>query len=118
MVVTVGKSWASMHDGRLPHGDPDATAMASPAMGVGPIYFNKDVRPDPTQLLTSVDGGVAWLNLPLNNTYYVTAAKTGVSYPTVKFKIDAADVDAGVELYIASPPDSLEGSNSSAPGQP
>ena len=23
-VVTVGKSWASMHDDRLPHGDPEA----------------------------------------------------------------------------------------------
>ena len=27
MVVTVGKSWGSMHDDRLPHGDPGATAV-------------------------------------------------------------------------------------------
>lgn len=117
MVVTVGKSWASMHDGRLPHGDPDAAAMATPALGIGPIYFNRDVQPDPTQALTSVDGGVTWLNMPLGNTYYATAAKAGVSYPTVKFKVDEADVASGVQLYIASPPDSLEGSNSSGPGQ-
>jgi hypothetical protein len=118
MVVTVGKSWASMHDGRLPHGDPDAAAMASPALGVGPIYFNSDVRPDPTQPLTSLDGGVAWLNMPLGNTYFVTASKEGVRYPTVKFVIHESDAANGVQLYIASPPDSLEGSNSSGPGQP
>jgi hypothetical protein len=118
MVVTVGKSWASMHDGRLPHGDPGATAMASPALGIGPIYFNAAVLPDPGQLETSVDGGVTWLNMPLNQTYEVTAAKDGVSYPTVRFRIDETDLAYGVELYIASPPDSVEGSNSSGPGQP
>jgi len=118
MVVTVGKSWASMHDDRLPHGDPGATAMASPALGVGPIYFNEDVLPDPGQMATSLDGGVTWLNMPLDNTYYVTAEKEGVVYPTVKFSIDAADVEYGVELYIASPPDSVEGNNDSGPGQP
>jgi hypothetical protein len=118
MVVTVGKSWASMHDGRLPHGDPGATAMASPALGLGPIYFNAAVLPDPGQLETSVDGGVTWLNMPLNHTYYVTAQKEGVSYDVVKFKIDESDLAYGVELYIASPPDSVQGDNDSAPGQP
>jgi len=118
MVVTVGKSWASMHDGRLPHGDPGATAIASPAAGIGPIYFNAAVLPDPGQLETSVDGGVTWLNVPLGNTYLVTAVKDGVVYQTVKFKIDAADVGYGVELYIASPPDSVQGDNDSPPGQP
>ena len=117
MVVTVGKSWSSMHDGRLPHGDPGALAIASPAKGVGPIYFNRQVIPDPTQVLTSVDGGVTWLNVP-HGTYQVTASKAGVIYPTVKFRIDEADHAHGVELYIASPPDSLEGSNDSGPGQP
>ena len=119
MVVTVGKSWASMHDGRLPHGDPGATAIALPSLGVGPIYFNAAVLPDPGQLTTSVDGGVTWLNMPLNHIYYVTAEKDGVNYETVKFKVDAADADEyGVELYIASPPDSVQGDNDSAPGQP
>ena len=92
--------------------------MASPALGVGPIYFNKAVFPDPGQETTSLDGGVTWLNMPLDNTYYVTAEKEGVVYPTVKFSIDAADLEYGVELYIASPPDSVEGDNDSGPGQP
>ena len=118
MVVTVGKSWASMHSDQLPHGDPGATAIASPALGVGPIYFDESVFPNPGQMTTSVDGGVTWLNMPLNHTYYVTAEKEGVKYPTVKFKIVEADLAYGVELYIASPPDSVEGDNSSAPGQP
>jgi hypothetical protein len=118
MVVTVGKSWASMHSDLLPHGDPGATATAWPAAGVGPIYFNEDVFPDPGQMDTSVDGGVTWLNMPLNQTYYVTAEKDGVSYPTVEFRIDEADLAYGVELYIASPPDSVTGDNDSPPGQP
>lgn len=118
MVVTVGKSWASMHDTRLPHGDAGATVVASPALGVGPIYFNEQVQPDPTQQLTSLDGGVAWINMPVGNTYYATASKPGVTYETVKFRIDASDVAAGVQLYIASPPDSVQGSNDSGPGQP
>ena len=119
MVVTVGKSWASMHDDRLPHGDPGATATAAPSLGIGPIYFNEAVQPDPGQSETSLDGGVAWLNMPVNHTYYVTASKDGVSYPTVKFNVDEADaVEHGVELYIASPPDSVEGDNDSGPGEP
>jgi hypothetical protein len=118
MVVTVGKSWASMHSDLLPHGDPGAIATASPALGLGPIYFNAAVFPDPGQTTTSVDGGVTWLNMPLNHTYYVTAQKEGVSYETVKFKINETDLAYGVELYIASPPDSVQGDNDSAPGQP
>jgi hypothetical protein len=119
VVVTVGKSWASMHDGRLPHGDPGAEAIASPAQGIGPIYFNTSVVPDPGQVLTSVDGGVAWLNMPWNQTYQITASKEGVNYPTVKFKLDEAEAaEYGIELYIASPPDSVTGDNDSAQGQP
>jgi len=107
-----------MHSDLLPHGDPGATAIASPAAGVGPIYFNEDVFPDPGQMTTSVDGGVTWLNMPLNHTYYVTAQKEGVNYQTVKFKINESDLAYGVELYIASPPDSVQGDNDSPPGQP
>jgi hypothetical protein len=120
MVVTVGKSYASMHDDRLPHGDPGGTVSISPVSDsyIGPIYFNKDVIPDLNQSDVSVDGGVTWLNMPLDGTYYVTAHKTGVNYPTVKFTISAADKEAGVQLYIASPPDSLEGDNDSPPGDP
>ena len=120
MVVTVGKSWASMHDDRLPHGDPGATMTIGPPSidYIGPVYFNEDVIPDVNQPDTSVDGGVTWLNMPLNNIYFVSAEKEGVSYPTVKFNITEADVENGVQLFIASPPDSLEGTNDSPPGEP
>ena len=118
MVVTVGKSYASMHDDRLPHGDPGGTVSISPVSEsyIGPIYFNESVIPDVTQKVVSVDGGVTWLNMPQEGTYFVTAHKTGVNYPTVKFTFSAADKAAGVQLYIASPPDSLEGDNDSPPG--
>lgn len=120
MVVTVGKSWASLHDDRLPHGDPGATAGVTPfvpGQPIGPIYFNEAVIPDPTYPHTSVDGGVSWFNLPLGDTYFVTAEKPGVTYKTAKFRVEESDVDNGVELYIASPPDSVEGDNDSGPGE-
>jgi hypothetical protein len=56
--------------------------------------------------------------MPLNHTYYVTARKEDVNYETVKFKVNESDLAHGVELYIASPPDSVQGDNNSAPGQP
>jgi hypothetical protein len=120
MVVTVGKSWASMHDDRLPHGDPGATMTISPASAdyIGPIYFNESVIPDLAQADTSVDGGVTWVNMPVPNTYSVTAVKPGVNYATVKFSVTESDVENGVQLYIASPPDSVQGDNDSAPGDP
>lgn len=119
MVVTVGKSWASMHSDLLPHGDPGATVSSVPALTfptIGPLYFNEYVQPDPAYPYTSVDGGVAWLNVPLN-TYDVTAHKDGVNYETVRFNITEADVENGVVLYIASPPDSVQGDNDSEPGE-
>jgi hypothetical protein len=121
MVVTVGKSWASMHTSGewLPHGDPGATVSSDPVLTyptIGPIYFNEAVQPDPTYPYTSVDGGVTWLNVPFG-TYYVTAHKTGVNYETVEFRLTEEDVANGVELYIASTPDSVEGDNDSAPGE-
>ena len=60
---------------------------------------------------------VVWLNLPLGQVWQVSAEKAGVTYPTVRFSIDQADIDAGVQLFIASPPDSLEGDNDSPPGE-
>ncbi len=119
MVVTVGKSWASMHSDLLPHGDPGATVSSLPLLTyptIGPIYFNEAVQPDPEYPYTSVDGGVTWINVPLN-TYYVTAYKDGVNYETVKFNITGQDVENGVVLYIASPPDSVQGDNDSPPGE-
>lgn len=118
-VVTVAKTWASMHDDRLPHGDPGAVTTIEPAApdSVGPVYFNEDVVPDMSWVASSVDGGVTWLNLPDGETYAITAEKAGETYPTVRFRVGKADRDAGVQLYIASPPDSLEGSNASPPGE-
>ena len=55
--------------------------------------------------------------MPLNQTYLVSAQKEGVSYETVKFTLSEADAEAGVELYIASPPDSVQGDNDSGPGE-
>lgn len=119
MVVTVGKSYSSMHDDRLPHGDPDATMLVEPEIGlpgIGPIYFNEQVRPDPSWTATSVDGGVAWINVPIGQ-YDVTAEKEGVAYEIVRFDINETDVQHGIVLYIASPPDSVQGDNDSDPGE-
>lgn len=121
LTITVGKSWASMHEYILPHGDPGAVALIAPAValpqGIGPIYFNDSIQPDPALTSTSVDGGVVWLNLPVG-IYTVTAQKAGVQYKNRIFKVTEEDILNGVELYIASPPDSVEGDNDSAPGLP
>ncbi|MFZ5570086.1 MAG: hypothetical protein ACOZF0_06760 [Thermodesulfobacteriota bacterium] len=117
LVVTVGKSWASMHDDRLPHGDAGALAVMAPlSSAIGPIYFNEAVFPDPTYTATSIDGGVAWINVPAGE-YHITAQKTGVAYETVTFDIRESDADKGIVLYIASPPDSIQGDNDSPPGE-
>ena len=117
LVVTVGKSWASMHDDSLPHGDPGATAIMSPLVpAIGPIYFNEYVQPDPSWPATSVDGGVTWINVPPGE-YSVTAEKSEVNYETVTFDINEFDAEDGIVLYIASPPDSVQGDNDSDPGE-
>jgi hypothetical protein len=114
VVVTVGKSWASIHDDRLPHGDPGATVNAIPG-AVRPIYFDEKVKPNLTYTRTSVDGGVAWLNVP-KGTHILKAFKEGVTYRDVEFAVTDADAEQGVVLYIASPPDGIQGSNDSPPG--
>jgi len=120
LVVTVGKSWGSLHDDRLPHGDPGAIATMSPDSThyIGPVYFNRNVIPDLSQPDVSVDGGVAWLNLSRNEVYSVSAEKEGVNYPTIRFNVTEADAEHGITLYIASPPDSVQGDNDSGPGEP
>lgn len=120
LVVTVGKSWSTMFEMILPHGDPGAIATVSPAVPfpatIGPIYFNEQIQPDPVLTSTSVDGGVTWINMPVG-TFNISAEKEGVEYKSPRFKITETDAANGVVLYIASPPDSVEGSNDSAPGQ-
>lgn len=115
VVVTVGKSWASIHDDRLPHGDPGATVNPIPG-AIRPLYFDKSVRPNPILTSTSVDGGVVWLNVP-KGTHVVEATKEGFEYREAKFAVTEEDVDDEVVLYIASPPDSIQGTNDSGPGE-
>jgi hypothetical protein len=116
LVTTVGKSWASMYNPDLPHGDPGAQVTIIPAIqfpiALGPVYFNQAVAPDPTLTSTSVDGGVLFGNLA-NGSYSLTATKAPFSYTTVTFAIQD-----GIGLYVASPPHGIQGSNDSPPGQP
>jgi len=115
-VTTVGKAWASMFDPMLPHGDPGATVTITPAIqfpaGVGPIYFNESVAPDPTINATSVDGGVLFGNLA-SGRFSFTAVKAPFTYSTVTFVIQD-----GIGLYVASPPHGIQSSNDSLAGQP
>ena len=119
MVVTVGKSWASIHDDRLPHGDPGATVNAIPG-AIRPLYFDKNVKPNPALTCTSVDGGVAWLNVP-TGTHVIQTSKKGVKYCDVQFVVAESDKKANPDseavLYIASPPDAVQGTNDSPPGK-
>lgn len=116
LVTTVGKSWASMFSPALPHGDPGALVTTTPTIAfpasVGPVYFNESVSPDPTLSSTSVDGGVLFGNLA-RGAHSFTATKAPFSYTTVKFV-----VEAGINLYVASPPHGIQGTNTSPPGQP
>ncbi len=118
LVVTVGKSWSSIHSDLLPHGDPGATAILTPAGGAmtPAIYFNENVQPDPTRQATSVDGGVVWINLNPGS-YTATAQKDDVEYKEARFEILDTDAADGIVLYIATPPHSVEGTNDSPPGE-
>ena len=53
------------------HGVAGATASASPALPA-PTYFNAHVVPDPTQKVSSADGGVVWTRVPYG-AYTITA---------------------------------------------
>jgi hypothetical protein len=116
VVTTVGKSWASMYSPELPHGDPGAVVSISPAIAfpasLGPVYFNESVAPDPTLTSTSVDGGVLFGNLA-NGSYSISASKSPFVYSTLTFAIQD-----GIELYVASPPHAVQGTNDSPAGQP
>lgn len=116
VVTTVGKSWASMYNPALPHGDPGVQVSISPAIqfpaSLGPVYFNESVSPDPTYTRTSVDGGVLFGNIP-SGTYTLSASKAPFTYTSAKFSIEDR-----IGLYVASPPHGLQSSNSSGPGQP
>ena len=114
LVVTVGKSWASMFLDEFPHGDPGAVVTISPDIqypSLGPVYFNEDVLPDLSFPFVSVDGGVLFANLP-DGAYTFNALKDPYDFPSVEFEIEP-----DVHLYVASPPHGLQSSNSSAAGE-
>jgi hypothetical protein len=112
-VATVGKSWASIYNPTLPHGDPGASVSIETASTPlsGPIYFDETVTPNPTVTATSVDGGVLFNNL-LPGTHQLNAVKEPFSYDPVTFTVDET-----VRLYVASPPHSIQGTNPSGPGE-
>lgn len=112
MVATVGKSWASLFDPTLPHGDFGVIVSSVPMVAPyqGPIYFNDDVAPDPTLSSTSFDGGVLYTSLPTGS-IELFATKEGFTYESVKFLVEPE-----YNVYVASPPHSMEGNNSSGPG--
>ncbi len=60
------------------HGVAGATATARPSLGK-PIYFNKNVLPDPKQKSSSVDGGVVWTSVP-TGVYTITAHDPRTSF--------------------------------------
>lgn len=114
IVATIGKSWSSIYDSRLPHGDPGAIALVAPTQSnpmQGPIYFDENVSLNPALTQTSVDGGIMFNNLP-EYTHTLTAQKLPHKYDNITFKISKS-----FNLYIASPPHSIQGTNSSGPGE-
>jgi len=64
-----------------PHGVEGATVTIEPDVGA-PIYFNEDVLPDPAQDLTSIDGGVMFVNVPAGE-YELAATHPDVEFATV-----------------------------------
>ena len=115
-IMTVTKSWGSMYNTNTPHGDAGALIaprepLAFPSLV---LYFNDSIQPDPAQQMTSFDGGVAILNRG-PGTFAYSATKAGTSYSTVTFTMAA---DSSVDAYVASPPNSITGSNASGPEQP
>ncbi|MCP4918534.1 MAG: hypothetical protein GY913_16645 [Proteobacteria bacterium] len=69
--VTTACQWDEYkaHD---PHGVAGILATLEGSPG-DPVYFNEEVFPDPSLDATSIDGGVLWLNLPVGESYTVTA---------------------------------------------
>ncbi|MDR1728951.1 MAG: hypothetical protein LBT74_13690 [Acidobacteriota bacterium] len=122
VVATVGKSWATMmpedyvkapYEDAFPHGDPGAVVKITPEIefpGLGPVYFNRDVLPDFLTPYISDDGGVMFANVP-NGTIKLDAKKSPYKYTPVEF-----EVEEGVDLYIATPPYAIMGTNGSPAG--
>jgi hypothetical protein len=78
------------------HGVAGATASGSPALPK-PVYFNKDVIPDRSQRVSSVDGGVVWTRVPAG-VYTITAHSS-----TTRFASFVATCRPG-RIVNANPP--------------
>ena len=78
------------------HGIGGATATTKPTLA-GATYFNDQVYPDRTQLVSSDDGGVIWTSVP-DGVYKITAHKAGN-----KFASFTATCKAG-RIVNANPP--------------
>ena len=106
VVTTVSDaSMASVQDWEafLERGDAGELAGASaeilPSSGLR-LYFNEEVRPDPTKTETTTDGGVLWLNVSPGD-YTLSASHPEASFPEV-------DIDCEAGRFInASPPKGL-----------
>jgi hypothetical protein len=81
---------------RTPHGVPGATSTESPELD-GPIYFNENVIPDPSEVETSEDGGIIWTNVPAG-TYRISTTS-----PDTRFASFLATCEDG-RIVNANPP--------------
>jgi hypothetical protein len=79
------------------HGVAGATAAARPALPTKPVYFNKDVLPDPARTDSSKDGGVVWTRVP-TGVYTITAHD-----PSTRFASFVATCRPG-RVVNANPP--------------
>ncbi len=90
-----GVDYETFHD-RTPHGVPGATSEEFPPID-GPIYFNENVVPDPSETASSEDGGIVWPVVP-TGTYRIAT-----SSPNTQFASFLATCEPG-RVINANPP--------------
>lgn len=78
------------------HGVAGATAYGTPPLPKA-VYFNENVIPDPSQPVSSADGGVVWTDVPTGN--YVVRAR----HPSTRFASFIASCRPG-RVINANPP--------------
>jgi len=102
MVTTVTRVGKSIYDAGA-HGEAGVTVTLDPPLPAeqGPIYFNKEVIPEPGLTETSEDGGVLFVQVPPGD-YTWTANKAGAMFTEVRMKCRVGF------LINASPPWGLQ----------
>ncbi len=102
MVTTVTRVGKSIYDAGA-HGEDGVTVTLDPPLPAeqGPIYFNKEVIPEPGLTETSEDGGVLFAQVPPGD-YTWTANKAGATFTEVRMKCRVGF------LINASPPRGLQ----------